>query len=160
MTRFLLVVVVLPAALAQTLVEYSLGAGRAAAAAPAAKSAGAATAATLGKLGKTMGQAAQAAKTTGRAPTVAEVKRAPKPLGPFADPAQITVGLERVEVLRQFGEPSMKIADVQAKALVETFWYKPPECEAVVVTLRDGKVSAVSAGPPANPQNTAVVIVQ
>ena len=162
MARFVLLAVALPAAvLGQALVEYTLGVGRAAAAAPAAKRAGDATAATLEKLGKTMGQAGQvAAKTTGRAPALGDAQKPRGPLGPFADPAQITVGLERGEVLRRFGEPSMKTTDTQGKELVETFWYSLRERDPVVVTLRDGKVAAVSANPPAKPQNTAVVIVQ
>ena len=54
----------------------------------------------------------------------------------------------------------MKTTDLRDAQLVETCWYTPAKFGAVVVTLRDGKVTAVAPQSPPKPQNQAVVVLQ
>jgi len=153
-------VIALPlGAYSQAMVEYTLGVGRAAAGAPAAKKAGEATAAALEKLGKTLEQGGQAApKSAARSPEAPQTRRAGRPLGPFADPAGITVGLDRQELLRKFGEPRMRTTGGAEGA--ETCWYTSGTGDSFAVTVRDGKVTAVTSEPKKKPESSAVVIVQ
>lgn len=143
----------------QAMVEYSLGVGRAAMTAPAMKKAGEASAATFKKLGETLGQGGQAqAQVYAGAPEALVPYHFDRPLGPFADPGTITVGLDRQELLRKFGEPRMKTTGGADGA--ETCWYPSGTGDSFVVTVKDGKVTAVAAEPKQQQASAAVVILQ
>lgn len=140
----------------QAMVEYTLGVGRAVAGAPAAKKAGEAAAAAFEKLGKTLEKGGQAAATASQI----ALPPVPKRLGPFADPAIITAGLTRAELLNRFGDPVMKTAGGQSAEAGETYYYSTRQGDSVVVTVREGKVTAVTSEPKRQHQSAAVVIVQ
>jgi len=141
----------------QAMVEYSLGVGRAAATAPAMKKAGEATAAAFKKLGQTLEKGAQVQTVPGVAEPLRPY-RFDRRLGPFADPATITVGLDRQELLRKYGEPRMRITGGADAA--ETCWYTSGTGDTFVVTVKDGKVSAVALAPKRQQASAAVVILQ
>jgi hypothetical protein len=62
---------------------------------------------------------------------------------PVIDPAAIPIGLGRDELINQFGKPSAATMQQQGDDVLETCWYRSPGYDAVVVTLRNGKVTAV-----------------
>lgn len=43
---------------------------------------------------------------------------------------------------------------------METYWYAPAKSDAVVLTLRDGKVTAVTPESPPKQPEAAVVVLQ
>ena len=51
--------------------------------------------------------------------------------------------MERADLLKKLGKPSMSLTSMESSALVETCWYRRGE-DRVTVILRDGKVSSVS----------------
>jgi hypothetical protein len=143
----------------QAIVEYSLGVGRAAMTAPAMKKAGEASAATFKKLGETLGKGSEAqAQVYAGAPETPVPYHFDRPLGPFADPATIAVGLDRQELLRKFGEPRMKATGGADGA--ETCWYPSGTGDSFVVTVKEGKVSAVALEPKKQQASAGVVILQ
>ena len=138
----------LPSALpAQAIVEHSVATGTTGAAAAAGKNAGKSIGAIFENLNKTMGKAGSETRSR-------ETKKAPQPASPATEPGlksevpdfgQITAGLDRREVIRKFGEPSMKVTNLQKTGLEETFWYMDRDKEPVVITFLEGKVIATSA---------------
>jgi hypothetical protein len=124
-----LALVAAAAALAQTMVENSLGAGRSAAPAP--------DKAALGQTG-----AAEARSSTAVAlPGLAQGTDAPvKFTAP--DPAQIQRGMDRQYLIRKFGEPAMKVGGVEGSHAVET-WCYGSGAKIVTLKLFDGKVTSV-----------------
>jgi hypothetical protein len=151
----------------QSVVEHSLATAAGAAGAAAGKGAGKSIGGVFDKLAKTLDSAAKPASQTATrnskpVTTATDIVPAKEPAAAreFPDPQGITVGLEREELIRKFGEPSMKTTDVRDAQLVETCWYTPAKFGAVVVTLRDGKVTAVAPQSPPKPQNPAVVVLQ
>ncbi|MEK7409387.1 MAG: hypothetical protein AAB225_30345 [Acidobacteriota bacterium] len=146
------------AAPAQTVVEHAVigaaGAKAAAAAAGVGKAAGSILEGVRRQLQSAAKPGAQVAVPAGMA---AEPAPKPAPAIEYADPAGITVGLERAELLRKFGEPSMKTA---ASDGAETWFYTPPNRDGIVATLCDGKVTAVSPAPKPKQETAAVVILQ
>ncbi|MBI3665646.1 MAG: hypothetical protein HY236_05365 [Acidobacteria bacterium] len=149
----------------QAMVEHALGTARAGAAGGAMKGAGKAAGGVLGNAAKALDQAA--GKPDGQANTSAKsVKAGPstptstnspapvpapasaaaaEPSPPALDPSQITVGLERRELVAKFGKPSMKMTAMNASQVVETYWYRAASRDTVVVILRDGKVASVNS---------------
>ena len=121
---------------AQTLVEYSLGTASAAGAAASMQGIGKATAALLDKT----------AKALETAPKPAGAPAAIVKLSPPPDPAAVKIGMDSQEVVARFGKPAL-----------ETWSYGSPPDE-LILTLRDGKVSAVSR--PKELRDQTVVIVQ
>ena len=155
------------AACGQSVVEHSLATAAGTAGAAAGKGAGKSIGGVFDKLGKTLEQAGKpGAQTAASSPkpgatvidAVPVVK--PKPAGEFPDPKGITMGLAREELLRKFGEPSIKTIHTQGPQVVETYWYAPAKSDAVVVTLRDGKVTAVTPESPPKQPEAAVVVLQ
>lgn len=67
----------------------------------------------------------------------------PKPV----DPSRVTIGLEREELLKRCGEPSMSSSQTRNSQLVETYWYNTTANEVLTVTLRDGKVASITPPP-------------
>ena len=152
---------------AQPVVEHSLATAAGTAGAAAGKGVGKSMGGVFDTLGKTLEKAGTsgAETATSRSKPVTTASAAvpatkPKPAREFPDPKGITVGLEREELIRKFGEPSMKTTDTQEAQLVETCWYTAAKSGAVVVTLRDGKVTEVTPESTPKRQNAAVVVLQ
>jgi hypothetical protein len=143
---------VLPlAALPQAVVEYGAAVGRAGVAGGSMGAAGKSTGKLLeqsvqgmqkvqSQKGKVVTKVAKGAEP---APPVAVKVPRPSSNTPSIDPAAIPVGLERDELFRQFGKPSTRITQQQGTDVVEKCWYKAAGFDAVVVTLRNGKVASV-----------------
>ncbi len=139
----------------QAMVGYGLGVGRSgvsgAAAGKVGKSTGAVfdrTAGALQKAGKAGdSQPAGSAPASAKAPSSQDAQKDPAPQAetPALDPSAIPIGLERQDLLSQVGKPSMKMTSMDGSAVVEKLWFRAAGRETVVVTLRDGKVSAVSS---------------
>jgi len=140
----------------QAMVGYGLGVGRSGVAGAAAgKSTGKATSAVLDKTTTALETAGKPGAATAQAagaqtPAKPEAEKQVATLSPAIDPNAITPGLERSDLLARFGKPSMKITNTDGSDVVEKLWYRSPGREAVLVTLRNGKVAAVS--PPATVQ--------
>ena len=142
------------AVLPQAIVEYGAAVGRDGVAGASMGAAGKSTGQILDKSAKRMEQAhkqkgkvvRQVERGAEPAPAVAAVAvKVPPPSSniPAIDPAAIPVGLEREELFRQFGKPSTRITQHQGGDVVEKCWYKAAGFDAVVVTLRNGKVASV-----------------
>jgi hypothetical protein len=66
----------------------------------------------------------------------------PEPALP-PDLSALAVGMDRAEMLKKVGKPWMSISSVEDSILVETCSYRKGS-DTVTVTLRDGKVAAIS----------------
>lgn len=62
-------------------------------------------------------------------------------------PLQVEVGMDRELILKQFGKPFMRTARAEGPELIEVFIYPNPNGDMTVLTLREGKVTAVSPTP-------------
>lgn len=69
-------------------------------------------------------------------------KREPAAKVSAPDPALITSGMDREELIRKFGQPAMKTSGTEDSGAVETWWYGS-DPETVTVKLVDGKVRTV-----------------
>jgi hypothetical protein len=146
----LLVALALPA---QTLIEHSLGTARAAGAAAGMQKVGKVAASLADKTAKTLDTAA---KSTSTVITVPKSKAAPPvKLSPPPDPAAVKIGMESQEVVAKFGPPAMKLSSEEDET-----WFYGSGPDAVTLTLREGKVAAVS-GPArakdAKPQEVTIL---
>ena len=131
----------------QAIVERGVIDGKtAAAAAGAGKS-------LLGVLGQ-IGNVSEAAARVGNAPApprsvAPDDFEAPRPSAPPTPAAArpsfsvVTAGMDRTELVRLFGKPSISVSGMEAHAFTETFWYQTPT-ESVTVVLRDGKVFSIT----------------
>ena len=134
----------------QAMVEYGAAAGSAGAAGTAA---GKAVKGVLGQLNKTLANAASADDTSklqaGSSPVIS-VGSAPAASAPAPAPAipvdfkEIVAGMDKADLLKKAGKPSMSVTSVEYSALVETCWYRAGD-DRVTVILRNGKVATVSA---------------
>jgi len=139
------------AAFPQAIIEYGAGVGRAAVSGAGIGSVGKSTGGLLDKSAKRMEPvqtqkgkvATRTAKGSEPVQAVAVKVQPPSSHIPAIDPAAIPVGLEREELFRQFGKPSMRITQQQGGEVVERCWYKAAGFDPVVVTLRNGKVASV-----------------
>jgi hypothetical protein len=130
----------------QAAVESAVAAGASTGAAAGAKGAGQAVGGVFGALSKTLDQApkAGAPASTSVTPSAATatsakaVSVATKPI----DPAQVTVGMERDEVLSRFGEPATRTSQIRRAQMLDTFWYKTESKDELIVSLIDGKVAS------------------
>ena len=145
----------------QAITEYAAGVARAGVAGAAGgkstgKAAGnvlAGSASALDRAGKGAGArtvaSASKARPAGKAISQASAVRSPAapPASPTTpiDPAQLAPGLERQELIEKHGKPSMKTTALDSGQVVEKFWYMAAGRDTVVVTIRDGKVTAVSS---------------
>ena len=159
---------------AQTMIEYGVGAGRSGAAATAAPM-GKAAAGAFGKVAQSLSEAGKtgndlkpasknispvttsAVAATPAAPAISTspvvtvtATAAPKeePLKP-ADLTKLETGMDRDDMLKKVGKPSMSLSSLESSIMVETCWYKSGS-DSVTVILRDGKVASIS-GMPAGP---------
>jgi hypothetical protein len=60
-------------------------------------------------------------------------------LSPPPDPAAVRIGMDSQEVVAKFGPPAMKLSSAD-----EETWFYGSGPDAVTLTLREGKVAAVS----------------
>jgi hypothetical protein len=133
----------------QGIVEHGIIDGKTAA---GAAGAGASVLGVLSKMGNTTEKAAKTGGTPAAPPPRAvqaddiEAPRPPSSPAPAAAPVSfsaVTEGMDRAEVLKLFGKPSMSVSGMDARALTETFWYQTAT-ESVTIVLHDGKVFSIS----------------
>jgi hypothetical protein len=152
---------------AQAITEYGAATGSAAATATAA-GAGKSAGGVFGKVGKLLAGEAKAndegqppspngprpaaavmvapKQSSATAPSVVVAAvSAPKPAEPEqpVNLAALESGMDRADMLKKVGKPSMSLSVPESATLVETCWYKNG-ADSVTVTLRDGKVSGIS----------------
>ena len=126
----------------QAAVETAVGAGASTGAAAGAKGAGQAVGGVFGALSKTLDQAPKASGTnsTGGSPATSTPAKAAAIVTKPIDPAQVTIGMERDEVLNRFGEPATRTSQIRRSQMMDTFWYKTESKDELIVSLTDGKV--------------------
>jgi hypothetical protein len=56
------------------------------------------------------------------------------------DPSEVTVGMDRNEVLARFGEPATRTTQIRRAQMIDTFWYSTTTKDELIVSLTDGKV--------------------
>lgn len=143
----------------QAIVEYSLGAARAATMAAPAKNAGKGIGAAFDRLNQALGQGkaeASSAQSTAGTPGVEPAKKAAKPAVVYEDPAGIKVGMEYAELIRRFGEPSMKITSGTGQQVLS---YMTAD-NTIDVELRGGRVASVQGTRKKAPETTGVRVQQ
>jgi hypothetical protein len=129
----------------QAAVEYSVGAGAATGAAAGAKGVGQSVGGVFGAVTQTLNQAgkpaAPAAPSTSSSTVAAAAAARPAALvSKPIDPSQLTVGMERDDVLSRFGEPATRTSQIRRSQMLDTFWYKTESKDELIVNLVDGKV--------------------
>jgi hypothetical protein len=136
---------------AQAMIEYGATAGRAAGAAGAA-GAGKSAVKIFDKLSTSLAGAAKADETSkerSASPTTAvAATSAPAPAAPATpaappDFAALATGMDRADLFKKVGKPSMSMSSMESSKVVETCWYRSG-AENVTVILRDGKVAEIS----------------
>lgn len=151
------IVVVCVSSHAQTVVEHSVGSAAASsAAAGATKGVSKSVGDVFQSLTEVLGEAKDSGSKDATSTKVESVTRRPaagmeRPRVRIVQPGQIEVGMARSSLLREFGKPFMKTSQVDGPQLLETYYYRGPD-DMVVVTLREGKVTAVS--PPPAPEES------
>ena len=182
MLRFVLLAGISSAVWGQAMVEYGLGVAAAGAAGAPGKAASRGIAGIFSNLQKTLSTTTEAATAPAPSPaaqpaqTAAPAKRSaaarqpqksaiaspaaktepaepPKPAVVYEDPAGITAGLDRAELLARFGEPAMKITTSGGESM--TYQAKERTYE---VEVRGGKVASVQGK--SRPKQSAVVILR
>lgn len=135
-------------AAAQTAVEYSLGTAGSTGAATGMRGVGKSLAGAFAGVNRTLGTAEKPGVSgatvvfAGSVPAAAASSPAivPKPI----DPSKARIGATREELLKQCGEPSTRSSETTGGKLVETYWYDTTTHDTLEVTLRDGKVTAIT----------------
>src|SRR5207247_2105534 len=116
---------------AQTMIEYGASAGRSGVAAGAA-GAGKSTTKIFDKLNSSLAGAAKSGDDVKNGPsssaapaTVVAVTSTPAPASPAlpADFAALAIGMDRADLLKKVGKPSMSMSSVESSKVVETCWY-------------------------------------
>jgi len=137
---------------AQAMIEYGVGAGRSGASAGAA-GAGRSAAQIFDKVGKSLGGAAKTDEEAKRATTrpvatastvaVSSAPVVPAAPAPPADFSALVTGMDRADLLKKVGKPSMSMSNMESSKVVETCWYRSG-ADSITVILRDGKVTEIS----------------
>ena len=145
---------------AQTMVEYGTVGGGVAAAAGAAAT-GKAVTGVFGKLNQTLAGAAKSGDASKPAPAPPAATAAVKSSAASAEPPKskqpeppsepvpppdfsaLAIGMDRADLLKKIGKPSMTISSMESSVLVENCSYRKGS-GTVAVTLRDGKVTAIT----------------
>ena len=93
------------------------------------------------------GQAKQSARV---APTSRPVPASkPVPISKPVDPSEVTVGLDRAELIQRFGEPVLSFSETRNSQLVERLWYNTTTTtDQLEIRLIGDKVASVR--PPAS----------
>lgn len=135
---------------AQTMVEFGTLSGRAAGAAGGAN-VGKSIVDVFGKVDQSLkgAGAVDAAAKPAPPPVMAAVpatavrpQAKPEPILP-PDLTALAIGMERADMLKKVGKPSMSISSVEDATQIETCWYRSGSTSATV-TLREGKVATIS----------------
>jgi len=132
----------------QAAVEYTVGAGAATGAAGGAKGAGQAVGGVFGAVTQTLNKAnasggpgvPAAAASSISSVTPGGVAKATSVTTKPIDPSQITVGMDRNDLLARFGEPSTRTSQIRRSQMLDTFWYSTTTKDELIVSLADGKV--------------------
>src|SRR5262245_41475434 len=136
---------------AQVMIEYGASAGRSGAAAGAA-GAGRSATKIFDKINTSLAGAARTTDDVKNSPSSSSASRAvtaaptaPPPAPPAlpADFTALVIGMDRADLLKKVGKPSMSMSGVESSKAVETCWYKVG-AESVTVILRDGKVAEIT----------------
>lgn len=134
---------------AQAMIEYGATAGRSAGAVGAA-GAGKSAVKIFDKLSTSLAGAAKVDETPSPrsvSPTVAvAATTAPAPAPAPAAPPDFTAlvaGMDRADLFKKVGKPSMTMSSMESSKLTETCWYKSGAANVTVI-LRDGKVAEFS----------------
>ena len=144
------------AASAQAIVEHSVATAGTSAAAGGLKDTGKSIGVVFRGLSETVDKAGPA-KKSGNTPTKNSVTTRsgqskqsvkPVPASPPIDPSQVTVGLDRAELIKRFGEPVLRFSERRNSQFVERFWYNTTTPDQVEIMLIGDKVASVR--PPAN----------
>src|SRR5262249_33811795 len=142
----------------QALIEYGASAGRAGAAAGAAP-VSRSVAGAFDKVSKALagatstGESAKVSSTASVAPTSAATPATAAPAAavtpspveapaPPPDFSALAAGMDRADLLKKVGKPSMSMSIPESSSLVETCWYRSGN-DSIKVTLRDGKVTEI-----------------
>ena len=146
--RFSLGVLAAAAACGQAVVEHAIITAGSSAAAAGSKDAGKSVGGvfrnlneTLDKAGKTEKPGARPAADTARSVSP-QPEPAPKPVARprvLVDPAEITEGLSRAELIDRFGAPLLSVTESNSAQFVEKMWY-PTKFDQIDRRL-DGKVA-------------------
>ena len=72
----------------------------------------------------------------------------PVPISKPIDPSQVTVGLDRAELIERFGEPVLSFSETRNSQLVERLWYNTTTPDQLEIRLIGDKVASVR--PPAS----------
>jgi hypothetical protein len=130
------------------MVEFGTLSGRAAAAGPGAN-VGKSIVDVFGKVNQSLSAAGTASadavakpKPPTAVPAVATTKTAEPVIPP--DLSGLVIGMDRADMLKKVGKPSMSITSVEDATQVETCWYRS-DSTSVTVTLREEKVATISA---------------
>jgi hypothetical protein len=131
----------------QATVETAVGTGAATGAAAGAKGAGKAVGGVFGAVSNILNQAPKpggavapstgASSTISVTPSTAKVESVlTKPI----DPSQVTIGMDRDQLLSRFGEPATRVSQIRRSRMIDTFWYATKNKDELIVSLTDGKV--------------------
>ena len=129
----------------QAVAESAVAAGASSGAAAGAKGAGQGVGAVFGALSKTLDQAPKsgapaAATSSDESATPAAAAKAASVATKPIDPSQVTVGMNRDEVLTRFGEPATRTSQTRRSQMLDTFWDQTTTKDELIVNLSDGKV--------------------
>jgi hypothetical protein len=135
----------------QAAVEYTVGAGAATGAAAGAKGAGQAVGGVFGAVTQTLNKANPSGGSGASAPPPAPASsissvtpggtaKAASVVSKPIDPSQVTVGMDRNDLLARFGEPSTRTSQIRRSQMLDTFWYPTTTKDELIVSLTDGKV--------------------
>lgn len=139
-------------ALGQTVVEHSIITGAAGTATAAGtKGVSKSIGGVFGKLSKTLGKVDKTEPAKPKSTTTRVVSRSSsattEPLSTEpVQPGMIEIGTTRSALVSKFGKPLIKTGRLDGPEFVETLYYTG-SADMVVVTLREGKVTAVSPPP-------------
>jgi hypothetical protein len=81
-------------------------------------------------------------------PASKPVPSKPVPISKPIDPSQVTVGLDRAELIQRFGEPVLSFSETRNSQLVERLWYNTTTPDQLEIRLIGDKVASVR--PPAS----------
>jgi hypothetical protein len=131
----------------QATVETAVGAGAATGAASGAKGAGQAVGGVFGAVSNVLKQAPKsdgaAAPSTGASSTISVTPSTAKVesvLTKPIDPSEVTIGMDRDQLLTRFGEPATRVSQIRRSRMIDTFWYATSNKDELIVSLTDGKV--------------------
>jgi hypothetical protein len=130
---------------AQAMIEYGATAGRAAGAASAA-GAGKSAGKIFDKLSTSLAGAARVdeiPKGSSASPTTAVARTSASAPAAPADFTALVTGMDRADLLKKVGKPSMTMSSMESSKVIETCWYKSGAANVTVI-LRDGKVAEIS----------------